>query len=148
MKKVEIEVLKQENKTITIPEYKTKYSSGVDLKSTDNYEIFPNEVQLIKTGLKLAIPEGFEGQVRTRSGLALKNQIIVLNSPGTIDSDYRGEIGVILINLSKKLFKIEKGDRIAQLIIAPVIQGNFKFVNQLSKTKRGSGGFGSTGVKK
>lgn len=132
-----------------LPQYETSFSAGVDLRANLETSVVlkPFERQLIKTGLFLEIPEGFEAQVRPRSGLALKKGITVLNSPGTIDADYRGEVGVILINLSQEDFIIENGERIAQLVFAKVEQANWEKVEILSETERGEGGFGSTGVK-
>ncbi|MEO8210391.1 MAG: dUTP diphosphatase [bacterium] len=131
-----------------IPEYKTAGSSGLDLccSSEENIIILPLESKLIPTNLVIEIPDGYEGQIRPRSGLALKNGITVLNSPGTIDSDYRGEIKVLLINLSKRDFEIKFGDRIAQLIIAKYERVNLVSAKEVSKTDRGDGGYGSTGV--
>lgn len=130
------------------PVYGSPDSSGADLKAHINHpvEIPPMGRALIPTGLSMAIPSGYEGQVRPRSGFALKKGITVLNTPGTIDSDYRGEIKIILINLGEEPVEIQNGDRIAQLVIAPVIQADFQEENDLSSTGRGSGGFGSTGV--
>ena len=121
----------------------------MDLKAftSNDITINPQERTIIKTGLFMSLPIGYEGQVRSRSGLSIKHGVCVLNSPGTIDSDYRGEIGVILINLSSDPFVISSGDRIAQLVIAKHDQGEWKEVNELELTKRGDKGFGSTGVK-
>lgn len=132
-----------------LPKYETSASAGVDLRANLETAITlkPLERILVKTGLFLEIPEGFEAQVRPRSGLALKKGITVLNSPGTVDADYRGEVGVILINLSNEEFVIENGERIAQLVFAKVEQANWVNVEILSETARGEGGFGSTGVK-
>jgi dUTP pyrophosphatase len=130
----------------TLPQYQTSGSVGLDLMSIENGFIKPFDVTLVSTGLFLELPEGVEGQIRTRSGLALKNKIIVLNSPGTIDSDYRGEIKLILMNLSKEQFKYNKGDRLAQIVFASVIKVKFKVVNEIENTMRGSGGFGHTGM--
>ena len=132
-----------------LPKYETSASAGVDLRANLDTAITlkPLERVLVKTGLFLEIPEGFEAQVRPRSGLALKKGITVLNSPGTVDADYRGEVGVILINLSNEEFVIENGERIAQLVFAKVEQANWVNVEILSETARGEGGFGSTGVK-
>lgn len=132
-----------------LPQYETSQSAGVDLKA--NLE-FPMQLEslercLVKTGLFLELPAGIEAQVRPRSGLALKQGITVLNSPGTIDADYRGEVGVILINLSKDTFTINPGDRVAQLVFAKHEQADFNEVEILSETDRGEGGFGSTGEK-
>jgi dUTP pyrophosphatase len=132
-----------------LPKYETSASAGVDLRANLETAITlkPLERVLVKTGLFLEITEGFEAQVRPRSGLALKKGITVLNSPGTVDADYRGEVGVILINLSSEEFVIENGERIAQLVFAKVEQANWLNVEILSETARGEGGFGSTGVK-
>jgi dUTP pyrophosphatase len=131
------------------PAYSTKLSAGLDLRANLDEAILlkPLERSLIKTGLFIALPEGFEAQVRPRSGLAYKKGITVLNSPGTIDADYRGEIGVILVNLSNANFVIEDGERVAQLVIAKHEVAEWIEVEELSETKRGAGGFGSTGVK-
>ncbi|ADD68124.1 deoxyuridine 5'-triphosphate nucleotidohydrolase Dut [Denitrovibrio acetiphilus DSM 12809] len=137
--------IKAEDKTL-IPEYKSSLAAGVDLMASGSGEILPGETALVKTGISIELAEGFEAQVRPRSGLALKQGVTVLNSPGTIDADYRGEIGVILINHSKNIFHYEKGDRIAQMVIAPVVQAEFVTVDDLSDTVRGAGGFGHTGV--
>lgn len=132
----------------TLPHYSSEEASGADLKAFISQEIIlqPGESVLVPTGLKFAIPSGFEIQIRPRSGLALKNQITVLNSPGTIDADYRGELGVILINHGKVPFHITPGLRIAQMVVTPIMQANFVKVQELSPTIRGSGGFGHTGV--
>ena len=132
-----------------LPAYETKASAGLDVRASIDEPIVlkPLERTLVKTGLFLEIPEGFECQVRSRSGLALKKGVSVLNAPGTIDADYRGEVGVILINLSNETFIIEDGERIAQLVFASVEQANWINVQELSSTERGEGGFGSTGVK-
>jgi len=130
-----------------LPEYSTEHSAGMDLRAFTDSEIviLPMKRALIKTGLYIEIPEGYEAQVRPRSGLALKNGITVLNSPGTIDSDYRGEIGVILANLSDEPFIIKNGDRIAQMIIAKYEKAELITVDKLVETERGVGGFGHTG---
>lgn len=132
-----------------LPAYETRASAGLDVRANlnESIEVKPMDRVLVKTGLFLEIPEGYECQVRPRSGLALKNGITVLNSPGTIDADYRGEVGVILINLSKDVFVIEDGERIAQLVFAEVKQAEWIESIELSQTARGAGGFGSTGVK-
>lgn len=129
------------------PTYATAGSAGVDLRAslTDDYYIHPGERMLIPTGLYIQLPEGYEAQIRPRSGLALKNGITVLNTPGTVDMDYRGEIGVILINNGEDVFHIKNGDRIAQMVIAKCEQVEFKEVENLDETERGSGGFGHTG---
>ncbi len=130
------------------PSYETSASAGMDLRANLNESITlkPLERAIIKTGLFIALPEGFEAQVRPRSGLAAKHGITVLNAPGTIDADYRGEIGVILVNLSNDNFTINDGDRIAQMVIARHEHTKWDEVNVLDDTKRGSGGFGSTGI--
>jgi dUTP pyrophosphatase len=130
----------------SLPHYQTEGSVGLDLTSTQDGIIEPLDVQLVSTGLFLEIPNGVEGQVRTRSGLALKNRVIVLNSPGTIDSDYRGEIKLILMNLGKELFSYKKGDRLAQIVFSQVVKVKFKVVDNISATSRGVGGFGHTGI--
>jgi dUTP pyrophosphatase len=132
-----------------LPKYETLLSAGMDVRAnlTIPIELKPLERKLIPTGLFLEIQPGFECQVRPRSGLAFKKGITVLNSPGTIDADYRGEVGVILINLSNETFTVEHGERIAQLVFAKVEQIKFQQVSILTETERGEGGFGSTGVK-
>ncbi|MFK8043947.1 MAG: dUTP diphosphatase [Crocinitomicaceae bacterium] len=132
-----------------LPAYETASSAGVDLRAYTNEDIVLNPSQrvLVKTGLYLEIPAGYEAQVRPRSGLAYKHGITVLNSPGTIDADYRGEVGVILVNHGAEPFNIVNGERIAQLVFAKYEQGIFTEVQVLSETKRGEGGFGSTGKK-
>jgi dUTP pyrophosphatase len=131
-----------------LPTYETSASAGLDVRANSDQPILihPFERALVKTGLFLEIPLGYECQVRPRSGLALKKGITVLNSPGTIDADYRGEVGVILINLSQETVVIESGERIAQLIFAKVEQAEWNEVETLSETERGEGGFGSTGT--
>ena len=132
-----------------LPSYETIASAGMDLRANleQSIELKPLERAIVKTGLFIELPIGFEAQVRPRSGLAAKNGITVLNSPGTIDADYRGEIGVILVNLSADDFIIKNGERIAQLIIAKHERADWISVQELSETSRGEGGFGSTGVK-
>ena len=130
-----------------LPSYATSSSAGLDLRANIKKPIFLNPFQriLIPTGLKISLPEKFEGQIRPRSGLALKYGITVLNSPGTIDSDYKGEVGVILINLSDKKYEIKPGDRIAQMIISNFSNVNWKLVEDIGSSKRGNLGFGSSG---
>ena len=132
----------------TLPHYETSSSAGMDLRANIDTSITlkPLERTIIKTGLFIALPVGYEAQVRPRSGLAAKKGITVLNAPGTIDADYRGEIGVILVNLSNEDFIINDGERIAQLVIATYKQAIWKQVDILDTTERGTGGFGSTGV--
>lgn len=129
-----------------IPVYITEGSAGADLMANESGLIKQGEIKLIKTGIFLEIPEGYEAQVRPRSGLAIKHGVTVLNAPGTIDSDYRGEVGVILINHSKNDFFYNKGDRIAQLIFSKVIRAKFVKTENISETQRGSRGFGHSGV--
>jgi len=131
-----------------LPNYETSASAGMDLRANIDTAISlkPLERAIIKTGLFIALPNGYEAQVRPRSGLAAKNGITVLNTPGTIDADYRGEIGVILVNLSNETFTINDGERIAQLVIATYQQAIWEEVKILEETKRGKGGFGSTGL--
>ena len=132
-----------------LPNYETIASAGMDLRAnlTEPIELKPLERAIVKTGLFIELPSGYEAQVRPRSGLAAKKGITVLNSPGTVDADYRGEIGVILVNLSNENFVVENGERIAQLIIAKHERAEWVSVETLSETHRGEGGFGSTGVK-
>jgi len=129
----------------TLPAYQTEGSAGMDLCSTVDFTLNPMERMLVPTGLRMSIPTGFEGQVRPRSGLAYRHGIGMVNAPGTIDSDYRGEIGVLLINLGQETVTFQKGDRIAQLVICPVERANLEVVLTLEETQRGVGGFGSTG---
>ena len=133
----------------TLPSYETIASAGMDLRAnlTETITLNPLERAIVKTGLFIELPIGYEAQVRPRSGLAAKKGITVLNSPGTVDADYRGEIGVILVNLSNEAFVIESGERIAQLVIAKHERAEWIEVLELSETSRGEGGFGSTGVK-
>ena len=142
-------LIKRLSKNVNLPKYETEDSSGLDLAANidKQIEILPGKSEIIPTGLAVAIPKNFEIQIRPRSGLAAKSQISVLNTPGTIDADYRGELKVILINLSDKNFIVEKGLRIAQMVVCPVVKAKLKEVESLEDTKRGSGGFGSTGVK-
>ena len=142
-------LIKRLSKNVTLPRYETEDSSGLDLAADidKQIKILPGKSEIIPTGLAVAIPKNFEIQIRPRSGLAAKNQVSVLNTPGTIDADYRGEIKVILINLSNKVFIVEKGLRIAQMVVCPVIKVSLKEVTKLEITERGSGGFGSTGIK-
>lgn len=130
-----------------LPNYETAQSAGMDIRAHIAEDIVLQSMQraIVPTGLSIALPAGYEAQVRPRSGLAAKNGITVLNAPGTIDADYRGEVKVILVNLSDQPFTIENGTRIAQLVIAPVTQGDWQEVEVLDETSRGSGGFGSTG---
>ena len=132
-----------------LPRYETELSAGMDLRANlkNSVDLEPLGRALIPTGLFISLSEGYEAQIRPRSGLAYKSGITVLNSPGTIDADYRGEIGVLLVNLSNETFTVENGERIAQMVISKYEQGSWEEVQTLTETKRGSGGFGSTGVK-
>lgn len=136
----------KEHDNALLPTYATVGAAGADVYSVKDYKIPPGEHKLIDTGLKCGIPAGFEIQVRPRSGLALKSRVTVLNSPGTIDSDYTGKLGVILMNHSDAIFTVSAGDRIAQIVIAPVMQASFSWAEQVVETERGNNGFGSTGV--
>ncbi len=131
-----------------IPKYQTEGSSGFDLHAVEEVTIKPHSVGLVRIGICLSLEVGYELQVRTRSGLALNHQVVVLNSPGTVDNDYRGEIKVILANLSDKDFKVQVGDRIAQGVVQKTYKAEFIECERLDETSRGSGGFGSTGVSK
>lgn len=135
---------------LELPRYETAGAAGLDLRAalpeSSRLVIEPGARDLVPTGLTIALPEGFEAQVRPRSGLALKHGVTVLNAPGTVDADYRGEIGVILINHGAEPFEVKRGDRIAQLVIAPALQVTLVAVDALSESARGAGGFGSTGT--
>jgi dUTP pyrophosphatase len=145
MQKVKIKILRLVD-SASLPKYEHEDDSGLDLFAIEEREIPPGEAMLIGTGISVELPQGTEAQIRPRSGLALKHSITVLNTPGTVDAGYRGEIGVILINHSKHSFKVLKGMKIAQMVIAPVIRAEIEEVDSLSETLRGEGGFGSTGV--
>ena len=142
-------LIKRLSDNVSLPKYETEGSSGMDLSANinENIQIKPGATVIVPTGISVSIPKNFEIQIRPRSGLAAKNQISVLNAPGTIDADYRGELKVILINLGTKNFLIENGARIAQMVICPIVKAELKEVKTLEDTKRGSGGFGSTGTK-
>ena len=145
MEELEVYVVKQEG--VVLPGYATSASSGMDLRAHIDQPLVLASLErtLVPTGIAVSIPEGFEGEVRPRSGLAIDSGVTVLNAPGTIDADYRGEIKVILINLGKTPFEIKKGDRIAQIVFKKTVQARWEQVDQLPETKRGEGGFGSTG---
>ena len=132
-----------------LPKYATPQSAGMDLRANieEAFTLKPLERKLVPTGLFISLPEGYEAQVRPRSGLALKHGITVLNTPGTVDADYRGEVGVVLVNLSNEPFTVETGERIAQMVIAKHEQADFVVVEELDETERGAGGYGHTGVK-
>ena len=131
---------------LTLPGYATEGAAGMDVLASENVTLAPGARHPVATGLAVAIPPGFEIQVRPRSGLALKHGITVANAPGTIDSDYRGELKVILINLGERAFEVLRGDRIAQLVVSPVVRASWLKVDELDATQRGEGGFGSTGT--
>jgi dUTP pyrophosphatase len=145
--KIHIKRLKKDH-PVSLPQYMTEGSSGMDLFASLEKEVTlaPGERRLIPTGISVAIPEGFEGQIRPRSGLAIQKGIGIVNGPGTIDADYRGEIGVLLINFGKEPFTIRDGDRIAQMVISQVFRATFEEVDDLPTTRRQEGGFGHTGV--
>ena len=147
MKPIKLKITKL-NSLAQIPAYATKHAAGMDFCAALErpMSLKSREIRLVPTGLALEIPQGYEGQVRPRSGLALKHGISIVNAPGTIDADYRGEVGVILINLGTKAFTINPGDRIAQLVVSPVVRAKIFVVQSLEKTKRGVGGFGHTGI--
>ena len=144
---IKIKIVNKGNQPL--PEYATPQSAGVDLRANidEPVELKPLSRALIPTGLHIALPEGYEAQIRPRSGLAIKKGITCLNTPGTIDADYRGDIGVILINLSAETFIVNPGERIAQMVINKFEQAEFELVEELDETERGEGGFGHTGVK-
>ena len=131
---------------LQLPFYATPGSAGLDLPAAESFSLEPGQRAIVATGLAMAIPVGFEGQVRPRSGLAFKHGISIVNAPGTIDADYRGEVKVLLVNLGENSVAFERGERIAQLVIAPVVQVEVSVVSSLEETSRGGGGFGSTGV--
>ncbi len=148
MERIKIKITRVgKGRDLPLPRYMTEHSAGMDLYAAIEDDIFlnPGERTLIPSGIAISIPPGFEAQIRPRSGLAIKNGIGLLNAPGTIDADYRGEIGVVLINLGKDLFRITKGDRIAQMVINKVYHASFELADKLEPTPRGSGGFGHTG---
>jgi dUTP pyrophosphatase len=142
---VEIKCLHPNSRT---PAYETEHAAGMDLRAHLEQELslYPGERVLVETGIAIALPQGYEAQVRPRSGLALKHGVSLLNSPGTIDADYRGEIKVVLINHGSEVFKVSNGDRIAQLVVAPVSRVEWKETTELNRTVRADGGFGHTGI--
>jgi dUTP pyrophosphatase len=149
MERIEIRIKRlRKNESVTIPRYMTEGASGMDLFASLKGEVVlePGERRLIPTGIGVAIPEGFEGQVRARSGLAIKQGIAIVNGPGTIDADYRGEVGILLINLGKESFTIHDGDRIAQMVVSRVFRAILQEVDELPPTGRQGGGFGHTGI--
>jgi len=137
----------QESSELPAPRYMTQRSSGMDLYAavTEEIVLSPGQRRLIPTGIAMSVPEGYEAQVRPRSGLSLKDGVTVLNAPGTIDADYRGEVGVILINLGEKPFSVKRGDRVAQLVVAPIARAELEWTEDLDETPRNTGGFGHTG---
>ena len=144
---VKVKLLRKgEAKAFPLPYYSTEFSAGIDLRAAEEAVLLPGERAGISTGLFIELPEGYEAQVRPRSGLAMKNGITVLNSPGTIDSDYRGEIRVLLVNHGTEAFSVQPGDRIAQMVVAPVTRISWVEEEALSPSGRGDGGFGSTGT--
>ena len=145
--KIYIKRLKRDH-PVSLPQYMTEGSSGMDLYASLEKEVtlVPGERRLVSTGVSVAIPEGFEGQIRPRSGLAIQSGIGIVNGPGTIDADYRGEIGVLLINFGKEPFTIHNGDRIAQMVISQVFRVHLEEVDDLPVTRRQGGGFGHTGI--
>ena len=147
MSKIKVQVSRVRESDIPLPRYMTEGSAGLDLCADLDSPITlaPQEVLSVATGLSFAIPIGFEGQIRPRSGLAGKHGITVINAPGTIDSDYRGEVKILLINLGKEPFEIKRGERIAQIVFAPVVTAELELTENLEETTRGSGGFGHTG---
>ena len=149
MKNINVDIqLLDHNADLNMPAYATEYSAGMDLEAAviESIILQPGERRLIETGFSMALPEGFEAQIRPRSGLAYKHGVTVLNAPGTIDADYRGEVKVLLINLGQEPFTIERGMRIAQMVIAPFSHTRWNKVENLEDTVRGAGGFGSTGA--
>lgn len=136
-------------KNLALPSYESEYAAGMDLRAAleEPVTLAPGSRKLIPTGLQMALPQGYEAQIRPRSGLAYRNGITMLNTPGTIDADYRGEVKVLAVNLGDEAFEISHGDRIAQMVIAPVTQAKIEEAETLPDTERGAGGFGSTGVK-
>ena len=149
MERIVIKIKRLESSTdLPLPDYETEGSSGMDIRASVREPVLmePGEIKLIPTGMAVSIPPGYEGQIRPRSGLALKHGVGLINSPGTIDSDYRGEIAIIMINWGEKSFTIRRGDRIAQMIISKVHRADLVEVDDLDSTKRGDGGFGHSGI--
>jgi dUTP pyrophosphatase len=145
---VEIKIKRDASaRDIPLPSYATDGAAGMDLRAAEETELPPGGRAAVRTGIYLEIPQGWEGQVRPRSGLALKHGVTLLNAPGTVDSDYRGEIKVILVNLGQETFSVKRGDRIAQMIFSPHGRASLRETEEISDTERASGGFGSTGVK-
>lgn len=147
MKTVDVKVVNEGKQQL--PQYATPQSAGMDLRANieEPFLLHPGERHLFPTGLHIQLPDGYEGQIRPRSGLALKYGISMVNCVGTLDADYTGDVGVLLINLSNQCFQVSPGDRIAQLVISPIVQGNWVEVKKLDETKRGNGGYGHSGTK-
>lgn len=147
MKTVDVKVVNKGKQQL--PQYATPQSAGMDLRANieEPFLLHPGERHLFPTGLHIQLPDGYEGQIRPRSGLALKHGISMVNCVGTLDADYTGDVGVLLINLSNQCFQVCPGDRIAQLVISPIVQGNWVEVKKLDETKRGNGGYGHSGTK-
>ncbi|HEY6099871.1 MAG TPA: dUTP diphosphatase [Anaeromyxobacter sp.] len=143
--KVKVTRVGQRGPPLELPRYETPGSAGLDLRADEPFTLAPGERRLVPTGLAIEIPAGHEGQVRARSGLAVRHGIALVNAPGTVDSDYRGEVKVILVNLGQDAVSFARGDRIAQLVVAPVTRVDVELVEQLADSNRGAGGFGSTG---
>ncbi len=151
MKQMNVEISwlhPEKSNDLSLPKYQSELAAGMDVKAALDkpYILEPGEIHLFPTGFQVAIPPGYEIQVRPRSGLAVKHGVTVINSPGTIDADYRGEVRVAMINLGKSAFTVNRGDRIAQLVLAPVVQAQLELVKTLNNTQRGAGGFGHTGI--
>jgi dUTP diphosphatase len=142
---LQIRRVAQRGPPLALPAYQTPHAAGLDLRADEDFTLAPGERRLVPTGLAIAVPDGHEAQVRARSGLALKHGIALVNAPGTIDADYRGEVGVLLVNLGQVPFAGARGDRIAQLVVAPVTRVDVREALELPGTGRGAGGFGSTG---
>jgi dUTP pyrophosphatase len=142
---IEVQRIGHRGDPLPLPQYATEGSAGLDLRADEAVHLAPGARALVPTGIAIAIPPGYEGQVRPRSGLALRHGVTCLNSPGTIDSDYRGEVAVILVNLGSESVSLSRGERIAQLIVAPVLRADLRETRELAPTRRGSGGFGHTG---
>ena len=143
--RIEVQRVGQRGEPLPLPSYATSAAAGLDLRADSPVTLRPGERALVPTGIAIAIPPGYEGQVRPRSGLALRNGITCLNSPGTIDSDYRGEVCVVVVNLGQESVELARGERIAQLVVAPVSRAELVQVEELPGTARGTGGFGHTG---
>jgi dUTP pyrophosphatase len=148
LENIELKIKKTGDYDLPLPAYETKGSSGMDIRAWTEEDIVlnPGEIKLVPTGISISLPRGYEAQIRPRSGLALKHGIGFVNSPGTIDSDYRGEIGIIMTNFGSEPFTVKKGDRIAQMVIARIYQARILEVDDLDSTTRGDGGFGHSGI--